>query len=131
MSKWLDRSLVVSPYYYCLCVNEKSFRKQLKSMDLPKSDWPSFLATKQADATVHFFEHSNGSLCAIVCIRAGKQHSIEQVFAMLTHEAIHIWQEIRDYLGEKFPSKEFEAYSVQTLCQRLFESYVTQTKGKK
>lgn len=131
MSEWLDRALVVSPYHYCLCIDEKSFRKELKKLDLPKDQWPSFLASAQADATVHFFEHSNGNLCAIVCIRASKKHSKEQVYAMLVHEAVHIWQEILDYLGEKSPSKEFEAYSVQTFCQRLFESYAAQTKGKK
>jgi hypothetical protein len=35
--------------------------------------------------------------------------------ALLVHESVHVWQEIRKRMGEKEPSSEFEAYSVQSI----------------
>lgn len=49
---------------------------------------------------------------------------------MLTHEAVHIWQEIKLQLGEKEPSYEFEAYSIQNISQNLMEAY-KRLEGKK
>lgn len=120
---WLDRALVVSPLYYGLCVSEKDFYRELRKLKLPKDEWPRFLLTKHANATTHFFETNGAGRCAIVTLGNTKGRSKPQIFAMLTHEAVHIWQEVRESLGEKFPSSEFEAYSVQTLSQRLMEAY--------
>lgn len=123
--KWLDRALIVSPYCYGLCRNEAEFHKELKRLKLPRKDWPEFMATTHANATVHFFEQMGDiGKCAIVCIGQTKGMTMAQVFAMLTHEAVHIWQAIRDDIGEKYPSSEFEAYSVQTISQRLMEAFM-------
>ena len=37
---------------------------------------------------------------------------------------------IKDEMGEKLPSLEFEAYSVQRVAQNLFFSYKSQKKKK-
>ena len=39
--------------------------------------------------------------------------------ALVVHEAVHIWQEIRTMMNEKEPSIEFEAYSIQKIAQDL------------
>lgn len=126
--KWCDRALVVSPYYYGLCRSEKEFRRELKRMRLPREHWPSFLKTASADATSHFFEHGDGRLIAIVCLGSVKGLSREQVYGLLVHEAMHIWQQVRGHLGEGSPSSEFEAYAVQGISQMLMQAYV---EGKK
>ena len=41
----------------------------------------------------------------------------------LVHEAVHIWQNLCEYIGEENPSKEFEAYTIQNITQRLFDAY--------
>jgi hypothetical protein len=46
-----------------------------------------------------------------------------QVAALLVHEAVHVWQLFRESIGEHGPSKEFEAYSIQAISQRLMERY--------
>jgi hypothetical protein len=129
--KWLDRSLVVSPYYFCLCTTLKQFHKELKRLKVPEKNWPDFLASACADATVHYFEKGSGELCAIVCIHRNKKHSIPQVYAMLVHEAVHIWQTIKATIGERDPSREFEAYSIQAISQRLMEAYDNDTKRQR
>jgi len=127
MTEWLDRALIASPYYYRLCINEKDFHRELKRLKISQEQWPPFI-TK--DAATHFFEGGDRPL-AIVTIGNAKGKSVPQLYAMLVHEAVHVWQDIKESLGEKSPSSEFEAYSIQALSQRLMESYERQRKVKK
>lgn len=128
--EWLDRALVVSPYYYGLCLSEKDFHKELKKLKVPRETWPQFLGSQSANATAHFFEKGDGAKCCIVTMPLSKKHSLAQIYALLTHEAVHIWQAIREDLGEKSPSSEFEAYAIQALSQELILSYERQRKKK-
>ena len=43
--------------------------------------------------------------------------------ALVVHEAVHIWQRIKKLMGEKKPSTEFEAYSIQRIAQDLFAMF--------
>lgn len=129
--KWLDRALVVLPHYYGLCLDEKDFRRELKSLKVPRANWPPYLGSAHANATVHFFEKSDGGHCAIVTLSGMEGRSTAQVHAMLVHEAVHLWQETRSILGEKSPSSEFEAYAVQSISQRLMEAYDEMTAPKR
>ncbi len=130
--QWLSSLLIQSPYYTALCLSEKDFNKVLKQIALPKIEWPSFLATKQAHATLHTFIKSDNKLLAVICLGKTKGKTKEQVYALLVHEAAHLWQYIKKELGETTPSAEFEAYALQNLAQGLFEAYRELTKnGKK
>lgn len=121
---WVNRNLFISPLCIGLCKNEEDYHNELKRMNLPRSEaWPEFL-TKGANATTHFFDNvKEWEHCAIVCVGSRKDRSMNQVYALLVHEAVHIWQAIKDVIGEKFPSSEFEAYSVQMISQALFQAY--------
>lgn len=121
--KWLDRALITSPYSFGLCRSEKDFQRALKRLGVPKDQWPSFMKTESADATVHYFECDGGGHCAIVCLRSTKGRTKIEAYGLLTHEAVHIWQAIRDDIGEDRPSSEFEAYSIQAIAQHLMEAY--------
>ncbi len=120
--KWLDRSLIISPVHYGLCKTEKSFKKELKRLGIRKKDRPDFLKSTHANATVHFFERDN-SICAIVCLGETKDRTPNEIVGLLIHEAVHIWQETKSVIGEHSPSREFEAYSIQCIAQRLIEAY--------
>lgn len=100
----------------------------MKALRVPKAEWPKFVASDHADATAHFLETSEGEVCVVVTITGHEQRTLPQVHALLVHEAVHIWQEIRSIIGEKEPSSEFEAYSIQSISQRLMESYAEQVK---
>lgn len=125
---WLDDALVVSPIKYTLCLTERSFRKALKRLHVPKDGRPEFLSTDHANAATHFFESDDGGAAVIVTLGGTEGRSIEQVHSLLVHEAVHLWQAIRERMGEESPSAEFEAYSVQAISQRLMESYAEQRK---
>ena len=46
------------------------------------------------------------------------------VAGLLCHEATHVWQAVRDNMGEKSPSSEFEAYSMQAIFQGVYQDYL-------
>lgn len=71
-----------------------------------------------ADARVNFNDDH-----AIVQIKDCDWWNLNQIHGLLTHEAVHIWQELKLKMGEENPSIEFEAYSIQALAQDLFELY--------
>jgi hypothetical protein len=121
-TKWLDRSLIVGPHL-ALVLSEKEFHQAMKDCHIPKPERGAWLKNSYCDATVHHLENPQGSQCCIVALRVTKKHSIMQVNAMLVHEAVHIWQAFKQHIGERKPSREFEAYSIQAIAQRLMESY--------
>jgi hypothetical protein len=121
---WISRDLIVSPIYICLCINEKQFHKALRHLAIAKNDYPDYLKTPHANATVHFLiNNKTGKECAIICLGNTKGIETLQIYSLLIHEAVHIWQAIKDHIGESKPSMEFEAYSIQAICRRLMYDY--------
>ena len=120
---WLDRSLVDAPFFYTLATGEKLFHKALRHLNVPRDRWPAFILNPWSDATAHMFE-SEAKLTYVA--RDGM--SMPQVAALVTHEAVHMWQTARERMGERSPSTEFEAYAIQALTQRLLEEYERQVK---
>ena len=110
----------------CLCTSPAQFKKALKHIKIPKEDHPPFLNSSHANATTHFFQSENKHL-AIVCLAApSSTQSTPQIYALLVHEAMHIWREHLTDIGETHPSQEFEAYGVQNIAQSLFEAFECQ-----
>ncbi|QDJ92692.1 hypothetical protein [Acinetobacter haemolyticus] len=83
------------------------------------SDTDEFLSTG-SDAQVDFYQNST---YAIVQIGNTAEKEPIEVYGLLLHEAVHIWQRVRQLMGEANPSVEFEAYSIQAIAQDLFEMY--------
>ncbi|WP_146097128.1 hypothetical protein [Brucella oryzae] len=73
---------------------------------------------------------NEGKVVCIVTLRDGSENerSISEITGLLVHEATHVWQTIRDDIGEKDPSPEFEAYSMQAIFQGLFTAF-QETRG--
>lgn len=125
---WCSRQIMESPIYYGICTNEKMFRKQCRSIGIPVKDIPDYMANERADATVHFMEARKGRAAAIVCVSPNNKYTKLELYALLVHEATHIWQRIRRHICEDSPSDEFEAYSIQRISLELMSNYETQIK---
>jgi hypothetical protein len=117
----IDNALFINPCQVYLCKTEKEFKQLLKKFNVKES--VSFLG-KYAHATTHFLEQGNDNVI-IVCIPKNQKQSQRQIHALLVHEAVHIWQKIRDVINEPHPCSEFEAYAIQNLCLNLFRKYET------
>lgn len=118
---WCDRTLLRASTYIGLCVSAKHFVAELKRLKVAREEWPQFLLS-DAHATTHFLEGKHGR-CAIVCINPDSKYSLIQVHALLVHEAVHVWQDEREHIGEKHPGCETEAYAIQHISQSLMLWY--------
>lgn len=133
--KWIERSLIVGPYV-TLVLSEQQFHKAMRHCQIRKEDRGDWVSS-DANATVHFPGNPAKEQCCIVAVRVEKKTDPNSVVGILVHEAVHIWQSFKRYIGEKEPSDEFEAYSIQSISQRLIAAYSEQTakrhkvKGKK
>ena len=123
--EWCSRVLVASPIHYGLCTSELTFRRELKRLGLhDPPDWPD----ESSEAEMMEFETEGGGSVIIVCVPPNK--NMDDLTATLVHEAVHIWQRIKEYIAEKEPSPEFEAYSIESIFKSLRAAYVAQ-RGKK
>lgn len=54
-----------------------------------------------------------------------------EVMMTLVHEGVHVWQFIRQVIGEDAPGIEMEAYSIECIARELVSAYCkSQGKGK-
>ena len=121
--EWLDRGFIYGPHY-TLCLNEKEFHAALDHLGVVNK--PSFL-NRYASATTHFPENQKGKLCAVVCLGDWKEHNGVEIAGLLTHEAVHIFQEWCLRHGEVAPGQEIEAWSIQWLAQNLMWEFARRT----
>ena len=123
-SNWLNRVLVHSSHHLALCLTEEQFHQKLKEMKVHKKNYPPFLGSWHSHATTHFLvNEGQKSAAAVICLRDNSKYSYAETAALICHEAVHVWQAIRETLGEKEPSSEFEAYSIQNIVQTLLYEY--------
>lgn len=127
-TQWLEREMITGPHL-ALVLSKKAFFKAMKECKIKKSVAGSWMKTDHANATVHIFEHEVDGLMCIVALDISSTPSLDSVIGLLVHESVHIWQHFKSRIGETTPSDEFEAYSIQTISQRLIASYLVQTKN--
>lgn len=118
-TKWLDRRIAAPGPYLALCTTEAEFTAACRDLDVHP---PAWIKTPQADATCHYFDSARG-LAAVVCLRGHEGRTPVEVAGLLVHEAVHVWQEYADHIGEHAPGREQEAYAVQSIAQELMQAY--------
>lgn len=117
--KYASDVLIRRPCHLALCTDESDYLREMRRMKI-KSPSPFILEGKQA--TAHWFDHKRGGDgVAIVCIDLAslRKSTGTAIAALLVHEAVHVFQNICEHLGEENPSSEFEAYSIQRISQDL------------
>lgn len=131
MTEWCSKMLVQNPWNYCVVLTQKEFDRVLKKNkinEIPDDD----VRLSDAAATVSFYTSPKGAKIAIVKIGPKvKKYSKAQIDTILVHEAVHIWQAVRESLYEDSPSSEFEAYSVQKISHELILAYKRAIKKSK
>lgn len=119
---WCGRSLLHSPVKYGLCLTQKDFDAAVAKFN---GEGGKYLEPSDS-AKTWVYEDSKG-VRALVCLRPYRRMSVEKVYAALVHEAVHIWQEIRAYIGESKAGDEQEAYCIERIAYNLMQSYRKQT----
>lgn len=118
--KWLDRETVRAPYT-ALCLSAKEFNAAARHCGV--GDPGVWLDESRQMAVVHTWEKA-GKLVCVVCLHQDslKADPIE-VAATLVHESVHVFQRLCDSIGEDAPSREFEAYSIERIAERLMREF--------
>ncbi|CRX65494.1 hypothetical protein ABTF02_10115 [Acinetobacter baumannii] len=109
----------ISPFQhvqYTLARNQ--LHMDLLFEDMSKVD--PFLSVEGAAAQVSYY--FDGAYAVVQLGDTSERNHIE-VYGLLLHEAVHVWQKIKKLMGEREPSSEFEAYSIQAIAQDLFKMY--------
>lgn len=120
-TRWLDRRIAAPGPYLTLCLHEHEFKAVVRQLRAPNPG--PWIATPQADATVHYLRNQDSKSCCVVCINGWQGGNPVEVAGMLVHEAVHIWQEYCRDIGEHNPGHEQEAYAVQAIAQELVAEF--------
>jgi len=123
--EWLDRRIASPGPYLALCLDEQKF---LEACEQIRCTPPPFIPNQWSDAAAHYFEAAIG-LVVIVCMKGWQGRNPIEVAGLLVHEAVHVWQEYADRIGEKQPGREQEAYAIQAISQELMDSFSRQANG--
>jgi hypothetical protein len=122
---WLDRSLFQGPRL-ALVTSEKQFLAAKKAAGVACDD-P--LLEGSWHACTHTYQGENNQLVCIVGISLAACETMcgIEVAALLTHEAVHVWQHVRDRLGPGDLGREMEAYAVQNIAANLMRAFASIT----
>lgn len=123
---WCDPGWFRGSIYYGFCPSEKAWKKEAKRLNIDLGSYP----TTAASCKILNYKDDTKRIC-IVTVRDGLEldHNALEVACLLTHEAVHVWQELTEKIGEEAPSAEFEAYSIQAISQELIHAF-EQTRRK-
>lgn len=119
--KWLERRVACPGPYLTLVLNQKEFDAAMRHCKQPPG--APYLSSKRADATSHHLFNDKGEIVTIVALGDTSQSTGIEIAGLLVHEAVHVWQEYCDNIGEITPGREQEAYAVQAIAQELMAEY--------
>lgn len=116
--RWLDRDTVRAPHL-ALCLSEEEFHQACRHLNEPVSEWcPPGLC-----GCTHTFIREGKVSCVVVVAEGQPDTDGIQIASLLVHEAVHVFQRLCDSIGEDRPSREFEAYSIERIAERLMREY--------
>lgn len=114
--KWLDRMQLVPCPYWCVVFDHTQYEEAMKYLGVKHYQPPRTIP----GGRLQELQDDQGKHCAIIEIYALPHHTVEQTHALMVHEGAHFWQHICEDIGELAPSKEFEAYAMQFIAQKMF-----------
>ncbi len=112
--KWFGAEFPHPGVYYARYLNEQQY---LRDTRLLGYKYPSRFVREGAAATTHSFD--NKKTYSFVCIDPYRDNTICEMYAMLVHEAVHIYQEMMRSMSEDKPGEEIQAYYIQRISLDL------------
>jgi len=120
-TRWLDRRIAAPGPHLALCLSEEEF--EAACAHLRSRNVPPWIRNSHSQATVHVFERPGHGVTCVVCINEWQGRDPIEIAGLLVHEAVHIWQDYCDNIGENAPGREQEAYAVQSIAQELMAEF--------
>jgi hypothetical protein len=110
------------PYTYCFCPNEQAWKRLARISKRELGEYPPL---SHAAMTSFFRDYKRDKPVAVVTVA---DRPPPETVGLLVHEAMHVWRDMREAIGEKEPSSEFEAYTVHNIVDQLLSAYVRTRK---
>lgn len=120
-AKWLDRRIAAPGPYLSLVLSQEEFDSAMRHLKIPLGQ--PWIRNDHSDATAHMCVSPKGELCCVVALRGFANRGPIEVAGLLVHEAVHIWQEYAERIGERHPGAEQEAYAIQAISQELLAEF--------
>lgn len=121
---WCDRGF--QPHFFGFCPDEAAWKRLLRSFNHPTP-----VPYPVSAGACSIFDHSPGGKSSSVVTIAqdvDKRCTKQEIVGLIVHEATHVYQHMLESMGEKNPSTEFEAYSMQGITQSLLSAYEASRK---
>ena len=116
----MEDKTLIGPIYYDIVFTKKQKRKLLKKINISKDQ----LLPSVEETCTHTLYKDNQVFCII---EAYNPEDSPEYISLLVHECVHVYQEMLNWMVEKNPSCEFEAYSIQDIvlnCLRKMKQYL-------
>ena len=103
-------------YKYYLVLDEPSFKRLTKRLGICDL---TYMPEGSLGCCVIYEEEG----VAIICLKEEHGLSLYDVYSILIHEAVHLWQAHCKWMGEEKPGDETEAYAIQKIAGELIKEY--------
>lgn len=117
---WLEMGAI--PINVGFTTSPKAFAKERASFGLDGNG--VFVSEKGGASTHTFTDNDDSSNFQIIVTIEKKKRDVPTLVWHLTHEATHVWQGIKERLGETRPGDEMEAYTIGWLAKCFVEEYL-------
>lgn len=117
---WLSRRVACPGPYLALVLSQDECDAAMKVCKVQPTP---YLSTPRAEATTHLLCNDSGESVAIVALGDTSKRTSIEIAGLLVHEAVHVWQEHCENIGERNPGREQEAYAIQGIAQELMAEY--------
>lgn len=107
-------------HHFGFCPSEKAWHALAKSAKRDLGRYPD-----NAAMTTLFQDTVTKTRTCIVTVA---KRPPRETISLLVHEAMHVWRDMCEGIGETHPSSEFEAYAMQSIVDGLIRAY-ERTRG--
>lgn len=123
--KWLDRRIAHPGPHLTLVLSQDECDAAMRHC---KATPIRPYVSAGANATTHLLSGRNGDVVAVVALGDVSERNSIEIAGLLVHEAVHVWQQYCDDIGEDRPGVEQEAYGIQAISQELMAEYARRLK---
>ncbi len=100
--------------------NEKAYRRFARKLKLKN---PVTMHWDAQGCTAEFLE---GKYQAVTT-RSNLDGGVCHIAAVIAHECVHLWQNLKGYIGEDSPGEEVEAYIIDHFVEQVMKAYLDTT----
>lgn len=107
-----------------LCFTKEAFDDILKDHGIQTKETALGLGLAE---THYFTQDRNGLIIAVFDYEdMMSDDDFSNIFATVTHESVHIYHRIMDYIGEEEPGEEIAAYLTEHIAKQILKGFTTE-----